>query len=472
MKRRKTSPASSRMLLAAAAATAALVGAGMLLEPELRPYRHTYQTMQSLLPRRLEGLLRYGNVALGSTQQQQQQQQNASVSAIASNFDPGLATIEKSSVFFPPPSDLEHCHQHNTVLGRGDHFYLQDSSERRPFSIGPADFVPKHGPGGEGRCRTVADALAAVKGGRRVWDSRLRPARLSSAERQALPSTFVPRGCDLLALSPHEVCDVVNRFGRVAIEGDSLARHLRSGFLMALSNDLVRGGVVSGGPENAGYGCRCDGQFSENVNCRRTSPTFDNLVPYTRGLCPRLDVGGQVRTTHRTRKAGEAADAKAFADFECDRDGDDRGLLLILNGGLHYEVEASRTYWELIHPMLEAVRDCADRGKVTFIWNSMGVQAETLDSKYVVQRRENVLRFNREMEAIFHRQGVKGFAIVDWTSFTTEAQTSDGVHHLASVNYFKAQYLLYIASLMKKENMKLTLPEKGSHSDSFTATAR
>ena len=197
------------MLRAAAGATAALVGAGMLLEPELRPYRYTYQTQS--LSRRLEGLLRYGNVALGSTQQQQQQQQqprqqnNASVSAIASNFDPGLATIEKSSVFFPPPSDLEHCREHNTVLGRGDHFYLQDSSERRPFSIGPADFVPKHGPGGEGRCRTVADALAAVRGGRRVWDARLRADRLSSAERQALPSTFVPRGCDLLALSPHEV---------------------------------------------------------------------------------------------------------------------------------------------------------------------------------------------------------------------------------------------------------------------------
>ena len=50
------------------------------------------------------------------------------------------------------------------------------------------------------------------------------PEVMESAVRQALPSTFIPDRCDMLALSPHDMCDISNKFGHIAFFGDSLMR--------------------------------------------------------------------------------------------------------------------------------------------------------------------------------------------------------------------------------------------------------
>ena len=67
----------------------------------------------------------------------------------------------------------------------------------------------------------------------------------------------------------------------------------------------------------------------------------------------------------------------------------------------------------------------------------------------------------------FRRNGVENVVMIDWVNFTDEAQTSDGVHHLSQVNYFKAQYLLRIAKQAKAENFALRLISD----DSGTETA-
>ena len=99
--------------------------------------------------RRLTGLLHYADVTID-----------------ASSFDPEKVTIEKSSVFFPSPEDFDYCEKNNIVFPGGN--VGEGSPEKRPFSITPADFVPKHGISREKQCLTVEKALTAIKHGNRV----------------------------------------------------------------------------------------------------------------------------------------------------------------------------------------------------------------------------------------------------------------------------------------------------------------
>lgn len=80
-----------------------------------------------------------------------------------------------------------------------------------------------------------------------------------------------------------------------------------------------------------------------------------------------------------------------------------------------------------------------------------------MDSKFPHQAKSNVMAFNADMEDILRRNGVENVVMIDWVNFTDEAQSSDGVHHLSQVNYFKDQYLLRIAVQAKAENFALRL---------------
>jgi len=362
-------------------------------------------------------------------------------------FDPSKVYIERSPVFFPSPDDFDYCQTsgNNIVLSRGNNYPAQ---EERIFSIRPADFAPKHNK----TCKTTQQVLQAIKFGKRLWESNVQ--EMTMAEKEQLPSTFIPRGCDIPTLSPARICNILNQFSHIIFGGDSLSRHLRSGFLMALSNDLVRGGIVSRNRDGkiAEYSCRCDGQFSEHGNCREgleKDKYFHSLIPFTRGLCPQLDVHGQTETLFWDLQSDKINHEQTV--LNCTKE-DDRGVLFIANGGLHYGSNSKRTYQEFIIPMFQALSECSSHNKVTFIWNSYTAMSEAMNNKYPLQSVENGKNFNREIQELFYQDGWD-ITIVDWMNFTDGAMTSDGVHHLAQVNYFKAQYLLYLASLMTSEEI-------------------
>mmetsp|Transcript_10151 Transcript_10151/g.15658 ORF Transcript_10151/g.15658 Transcript_10151/m.15658 type:complete len:161 (+) Transcript_10151:3-485(+) len=146
-----------------------------------------------------------------------------------------------------------------------------------------------------------------------------------------------------------------------------------------------------------------------------------------------------------------------------------RGLLLILQGGLHFKTNASAAFDKVVletmsHPI---VRKCASLNKLYVIWNGYSAHSPQSTQKYPHQNYTNALRFNSNMEELFqfsygqggnvpHQQSQTGsvmqmMGMMNWMNFTQAAQTSDGMHYLSQVNYFKAQYTLYLAELMKKE---------------------
>ena len=74
-----------------------------------------------------------------------------------------------------------------------------------------------------------------------------------------------------------------------------------------------------------------------------------------------------------------------------------------------------------------------------------------MDEKYPVQRASNAMAFNGVMDQYLKNVSDDTIVRIDWMNLTKRAQVSDGVHFLTNVNYFKAQYILKIAKMMKEE---------------------
>ena len=75
-----------------------------------------------------------------------------------------------------------------------------------------------------------------------------------------------------------------------------------------------------------------------------------------------------------------------------------------------------------------------------------------LDSTYPHQALSQGRKFNRDhLQRIFDIKKIN-VTTLDWLNFTMGSQKSDGTHYLLDVNYFKAQHVIALADLMRKEN--------------------
>lgn len=78
-------------------------------------------------------------------------------------------------------------------------------------------------------CSTRQELLEAVSGGGRV----------------GFDEPFVPRGCDFRWFTTEEVCEILGRFERVLVVGDSMMRHVVGAINVLLRKDLGYGAVTN-----------------------------------------------------------------------------------------------------------------------------------------------------------------------------------------------------------------------------------
>lgn len=78
-------------------------------------------------------------------------------------------------------------------------------------------------------CHTRSDLLAAVSGGGRV----------------GFDAPFIPRGCDMRWYTTEEVCEILSRFERVIVVGDSMMRHVVGAINVLLRKSLGYGAVTN-----------------------------------------------------------------------------------------------------------------------------------------------------------------------------------------------------------------------------------
>jgi hypothetical protein len=78
-------------------------------------------------------------------------------------------------------------------------------------------------------CKTRADFLAAFSGGGRV----------------GFDAPFMPRDCDMRWYTTEEVCEILARFEKVIVVGDSMMRHVVGAMNVLLRTSLGYGAVTN-----------------------------------------------------------------------------------------------------------------------------------------------------------------------------------------------------------------------------------
>lgn len=356
---------------------------------------------------------------------------------------------EYSSHYIPAKAKgddlLSFCTQQNFIPIQGVKYLVKTDDNSHPFSIRQEDFQPHH----QKRCNSLGELLNGIKHGRRYWDSDIEAKQLSSFERESFPSTFVPYKCDIPIYSPEQICHILNRFSYIMLIGDSLSRHTQGGLLMGLRNNVTLGSVVTS--NKLMESCTCDAQFSSHPHCRKHNSMFGKFKPYQLELCPNLKISNQFESM----LLGKIPE---FLDVDCSSKS--RGIFIVVQGGSHVKYNAQATYGRYFGSLFKnpIFQDCAQNNKVTLVWSSYTAQSESYDKTYPYQSLKAGLKFNNDMSNIFKSFGLN-ITTIDWLSFTTSAQHTDGLHYAAQVNYFKAQHLISIADHMWREKRIFKMPE-------------
>jgi hypothetical protein len=390
----------------------------------------------------------------------------------------------------------------NTVL----HFRKQ-IQESVPFSVqqvglrqhsGEKDsynprsrFLPK--------CQTISDFINSIKYGTRVWDPKpendTTHKKLShSTELEKRPSRFVPSKCyvPVLPPSPDETCHIMNHFSHIFIDGDSLSRHLRQTLIMVLRGGEWSKGALMTNNRETNELCFCDGQYSENYKCRQfddyfTSPMIspvdiprwntnhnstsssssNNNDTYT-GLCHNLitTLGGtnllEARKSMFQLGYSENLRRKSnipWDQIQCENE-DYRGLFITVQGGLHFQNNATTTFFTKMYPIMSnpTYQKCLELNKVQLVWIGATAQSRSLDSEYIHQSREYAVEFNQEMKSLILNTGLPGsdkIIFMDWWNMTADSQTSDGLHSLMDINLAKVSQLLYLMELWNNKTQSI-----------------
>ena len=386
-----------------------------------------------------------------------------------------VTTSTAASILSAFERDIEYCDNNNNNIvmkNSGDalrYKKMNTTQPTQPFSIIPETFYRHH----HRDCETLDETLAAIRDGKR---QRLRGEQHHQQEEEnnEIPSYFIPAGCNVPPLRAHDICKIFSQYSDIALDGDSIGRHIRQGVMMAMREDLILGAIESNkiDPYND---CRCDGQFSEALDCRQNDGLFHNFTPRQLGICSFLSQDEQFRFPALYQGFSEGI------DFPCE-DPDYKGLLLILQagpwfirdyGGQREDDEGPAEEGEMSEVKLLALKrekistwfedhfnspvfqKCLELDKVQVLWLGFGTsQTPSKDEIYGKNSRNNIERYNKKTRRYLEwRASINNIpvTIVDWLNMTWQQLASDGFHGLAEVNLMKAYHIANVVSMMAKE---------------------
>jgi len=86
---------------------------------------------------------------------------------------------------------------------------------------------------------------------------------MSYGGRNGMDAPYAPRGCDMRWFSTAELCDIMSRFGRISVIGDSMSRNLVVAMHLLLRQDLYNGGKATWMSTKPGRDCTCRAPFED-----------------------------------------------------------------------------------------------------------------------------------------------------------------------------------------------------------------
>ena len=102
---------------------------------------------------------------------------------------------------------------------------------------------------------------------------------MSSGGRIGFDAPFSPRGCDMRWFDENEICDILTRYEKIFILGDSMMRNVAVAFSVLLRKDFVLGGRATwlDLPGDLGSDCKCAQPF-ETRKCAYYSTVSSRVV--------------------------------------------------------------------------------------------------------------------------------------------------------------------------------------------------
>ena len=67
---------------------------------------------------------------------------------------------------------------------------------------------------------------------------------MTSGGRIGRDAPYMPRGCDMRWFTTEEICEILGRFDRVVLVGDSMMRHVTGSINVLLRKDIGYGAVT------------------------------------------------------------------------------------------------------------------------------------------------------------------------------------------------------------------------------------
>ena len=206
---------------------------------------------------------------------------------------------------------------------------------------------------------------------------------------------------------------------------------------MILSDNYIDGGLGDGNtnpdPKAAWAdtsGCKCDGQFSESLFCRKMvveTPLVKGKLMH--GLPDQSTLCGQQKLV-------------AIYTQDCGHSGTNAEQM-------------TKAFSARLHPIEAYAKRCPDT-KVLVMVSPCTAQSKSLDAKYPHQawgpaRLANEhIRKNFPSATIKFMTGATEAAVLDWFALTKLSQKSDGLHSLSNVNIEEADFLLQALYLFSK----------------------
>lgn len=342
---------------------------------------------------------------------------------------------------------LEFCQANNFITNIDTKMLNISTRTARNYSIGSRSFQRHH----DRFCENSTELLEAIANGHRSWGNELDASNFTTLEKESTPSFFVPHGCDIPYLKSHQYCAAANQFTDIVIQGDSQSRHLQQSMLMSYRGDIVRGGILPSNnpPQRPMHRCHCDATFSKNKFCRPTDGLFVKFQPYQLYMCPQVHYDDQF-TQHFSINRVNKIIPFEFTGINCTASPDYKGLMLYIQGGVHWRWNPRLTFRGFLKTMLThpVVQECAEAGKLTLIWSGYTAQSLRLDEKYQDQSMDAGLQFDATMKKFMKNLTIP---TIQWIPLTVGAATADGLHYTTDVNLERAQHVMLLASMLKKE---------------------
>lgn len=88
---------------------------------------------------------------------------------------------------------------------------------------------------------------------------------MSNGGRVGIDAPYAPRGCDMRWFTNDEICEILSRFSRIFLIGDSMVRGSSLAMHLMLRKDMVRGQNSGWLPDPEGYDCSCARAFESSA---------------------------------------------------------------------------------------------------------------------------------------------------------------------------------------------------------------